>query len=60
MEKVLASKIQLGIYVEEAENEKSTKYNLPFLVKLSKDIDVEKGKYLVQNFYLMKKVIIYI
>ena len=42
MEKVLASKIQLGIYIEEVQNEKSTKYNLPFLVKLSKDIDVDK------------------
>ena len=42
MEKVLISKIQLGIYTEEVQNEKSTKNNLPFLVKLSKDIDVDK------------------
>lgn len=42
MEKVLASKIQLGIYIEEVQNEKSTKYNLPFLVKLSSDINVDK------------------
>ena len=42
MEKVLASKIQLGIYIEEAQNEKSTKYNLPFIVELNKDIDVDK------------------
>ena len=42
MEKVLTSKIQLGIYIEECQNEKSTKYNLPFLVKLTKDIDVDK------------------
>ena len=38
MEKALASKIQLGIYIEEVQSEKSTKYNLPFLVKLSDDI----------------------
>lgn len=42
MEKVLASKIQLGIYIEEMQNDRSTKYNLPFLVKLTKDIDVDK------------------
>ena len=42
MEKALASKIQLGIYIEEVQSEKSTKYNLPFLVKLSDDIDVDK------------------
>ena len=42
MEKVLASKIQLGIYIEEIQNEKSTKYNLPFLVKLNNDIDLDK------------------
>ena len=42
MKKVLTSKIQLGIYIEEVQNEKSTKYNLPFLVKLNNDIDVDK------------------
>ncbi len=42
MEKVLVSKIQLGIYNEEIQNKKSTKFNLPFLVKLNKDIDVDK------------------
>ena len=53
MEKVLASKIQLGIYIEEVESEKSTKYNLPFLVKLNKDIDesvfIEALKKVIEN-----------
>ena len=41
MEKVLTSKIQLGIYIEEVQSEKSTKYNLPFLIKLNDQINID-------------------
>ena len=57
MEKVLASKIQLGIYVEEVQNEKSTKYNLPFLVKLSSDINVDKLILAVKTVISKRKVL---
>ena len=42
MEKALASKYQLDIYFDDVQNEKSTKYNLPFLVKLQNATDVNK------------------
>lgn len=42
MKKEQVSKIQYGIYLEDIKNEKSTLYNLPFLVKLCKNIDIEK------------------
>ena len=42
MKKEQVSKIQYGVYVEEVKYEKSTMYNLPFLVKLNDGIDVEK------------------
>ena len=57
MDKVLASKIQLGIYIEEVQNEKSTKYNLPFLVKLNNDIDVDKLLAAVKTVIEKRKIL---
>ncbi len=57
MEKVLASKIQLGIYIEEVKNEKSTKYNLPFIVKLNQNIDINKFLSAIKTVIAKRKIL---
>lgn len=43
------TKTQLGIYIESMENQTSTLYNIPFLGKLPKDMDVQKLKKAIEK-----------